>query len=151
MSYKHWDNLTPGERVAVNAEIHRRIPDIRATAVAKGWPQPCLENIEAEFDASLYPGHSRDAVVVNGEYLVLYDKVDSWWHSKPMLCDETILALRPGGNFAALLASIEKLAKAEGCGAVCLGTAAAPSNEAYTRLLTRHGYKALAYQLVKGI
>ena len=151
MWYKHWHTIDRYERERLRSVIVSKLPDITKAAHDKGWPSSALSRVMDYFYADVRRAHGISAVVINDEYLLLYVVGSSWWHDKPYLCEEFLLSLTPGGDFPACLAVIEALAKDEGCGAVCIGTAASPSNEVYARLLNRHGYKTLAYQLVKEI
>lgn len=151
MWYKHWDTIPPTFKAEYRRCIEAKLNEVVLAAHTKGWPKQSLLGIRRYFDQQVRQQHGMKAVIINGEYLMLYVVGSSWWLDKPYLCEEFLLSLTPGGDFPACLAVIEALAKDEGCGAVCIGTAASPSNEVYARLLNRHGYKTLAYQLVKEI
>lgn len=151
MWYKHLHELTSDEwgeyRKVIKAALHGVIQESHK----KGWPKAALTNVWDYFDHGFRESHGVSAVIINGEYLFLYAVGNSWWHIEPFLIEEFLLALKPGGSLASCMSVIEDIAKAEGCGAVCIGTAAAPSNEVYARLLNRHGYKTMAYQLIKEV
>lgn len=151
MWYKHWDTIPPTFKAEYRQRIETKLNEVVKAAHTKGWPQQSLYGIRRYFDQQVRQHHGMKAVIINGEYLLLYVVGSSWWLDKPYLCEEFLLSLTPGGDFPACLEVIEALAKDEGCGAVCIGTAASPSNEVYARLLNRHGYKTLAYQLFKEI
>lgn len=151
MWYKHWHTIDLADRALYRDVIMSKLPEITKVAHDKGWPAAALANAMDYFYADVRREHGISAVIINGEYLLLYAVGHSWWHTKPFLVEEFMLALKPGGNLAGCLSVIESIANEEGCGAVCIGTAASPSNEAYARLLNRHGYKTLAYQLIKEV
>lgn len=151
MWYKHWDTIPPTFRAEYSELIREQIPAIRKAAHNKGWSLAALSNTDRFFSRATRLNNGMHAVIINGQYLFMYAVVNSWWSVRPILCEEFLLSLKRGGNFGDCLAVIERIAKDEGCGSVCIGTAAAPSNAAYERLLNRHGYKTLAYQLVKEV
>lgn len=151
MWYKHLHELTSDEWGEYRKVIKEALLGVIQESHNKGWPKAALTNVWDYFDHGFRESHGVSAVIINGEYLFLYAVGNSWWHTEPFLIEEFLLALKPGGNLACCLSVVEGIAKAEGCGAVCIGTAAAPSNGVYARLLNRHGYKTLAYQLVKEI
>lgn len=151
MWYKYWHDIDPSDRERYRAVIESKLPEITKAAHDKGWPSSALSNVMDYFYDYVRREHGIRAVIINGEYLLLYVIGSSWWLDKPYLCEEFLLSLKQGGNIKNCLAVIETLAKDEGCGAVCIGTAASPSNEVYARLLNRHGYKTLAYQLFKEV
>lgn len=151
MWYKHWHKIDDGDRERYRDVIVSKLPEITKAAHDKGWPASALADVMDYFCADVRVDHSISAVIVNGEYLFMYAVVHSWWSDKPILCEEFLLSLRPGGNFGECLEVIERIAKDECCGSVCIGTAASPSNAVYERLLKRHGYNTLAYQLMKEV
>lgn len=151
MWYKHLHELTSDEWGEYRKVIEAALPDVMRTAHDKGWPPESLTSVWDYFHKDVRDERGLSAVIINGEYLLVYALGTCWWHTKPFLVEEFLLALKPGGNLAGCLSVIESIAKEEGCGAVCVGTAAAPSNEVYARLLNRHGYKTLAYQLIKEV
>lgn len=151
MWYKHLHELTSDEWGEYRKVIKEALHGVIQESHNKGWPKAALTNVWDYFDHGFRESHGVSAVIINGEYLFLYAVGNSWWHTEPFLIEEFLLALKPGGSLAGCLSVIEDIAKAEGCGAVCIGTAAAPSNEVYARLLNRHGYKTLAYQLIKEV
>lgn len=151
MWYKHLHELTSDELGEYRKVIKVALHGVIQESHKKGWPKAALTNVWDYFDHGFRESHGVRAVIINGEYLFLYAVGNSWWHTEPFLIEEFLLALKPGGNLAGCLSVIEDIAKAEGCGAVCIGTAAAPNNDAYARLLNRYGYKTLTYQLIKEI
>ena len=151
MWYKHLHDFDQSDRERYNDIIAEKLPDITKAAHDKGWPASALANVLDYFRYDVRAEHGIQAVIINGEYLLVYVIGSSWWLDKPYLCEEFLLSLKKDGNIQNCLAVIETLAKDEGCGAVCIGTAASPSNEVYARLLNRHGYKTLAYQLFKEV
>ena len=151
MWYKHLHDLEPAEWAEYGRVIAAELPGIVQEALKKGWPAEALSNVMEYFDKTVRDEYGLRAVIINGEYLFIYAVGYSWWHTKPYMVEEFLLALQPNGNLRACLDMVEVLAKEEGCSAVCIGTAAAPSNDAYARLLNRYGYKTLAYQLIKEV
>ena len=151
MWYKHLHNLEPEEWAEYGSVIAAELPGIVQAARKKGWPADALSDVMAYFKKSVRDEYGLNAVIINGEYLFIYAVGYSWWSTKPYLVEEFLLALQPNGNLRACLEMVEVIAKNEGCGTVCIGTAAAPNNDAYARLLNRYGYKTLAYQLVKEV
>ena len=151
MWYKHWYDIDPSDRERYRDIIAEKLPDIIKAAHNKGWPASALATAMDYLRDDVRAKHGIQAVVINGEYLLLYVIGSSWWLDKPYLCEEFLLSLKKDGDIQNCLAIIETLAKDEGCGAVCIGTAASPSNEVYARLLNRYGYKTLAYQLFKEV
>lgn len=150
--YKFWDNLSAADKHWFSDAIISRTPLVHAAAKAKGWPCPDVAEWLRFLDDSHRRAAGLRAVVILDSYLLLYTVGESWWVSSRVLCEEFLLAVRDDVRpFADALAIIESLAKDFGCGAVCIGTAASPSNEVYSRLLQRSGYKPLAYQLVKEV
>lgn len=151
MWYKYWHDVAPSDRERYSDIIAEKLPGTIKAAHNKGWPASALATVMDYFRYDVRAAHGIQAVVINGEYLLLYTVCESWWLDKPVLCEEFLLSLKKDGNINNCLDVIETLAKDEGCGAVCIGTAASPSNEVYARLLNRHGYKTLAYQLFKEV
>lgn len=151
MSYKYWHDIDQSDRERYSDIIVDKMPEITKAAHNKGWPASALTRVLDYFRYDVRAKNGIQAVVINGEYLLLYTVCTSWWSDKPVLCEEFLLSLKKDGNIKNCLAVIETVAKDEGCGAVCIGTAASPSNDVYARLLNRHGYKTLAYQLFKEI
>lgn len=151
MWYKHLHELTSDEWDEYRKVIEEALPGVIREAHNKGWPPESLTDVWDYFNRNVRDERGMSAVIINGEYLLVYVIGYSWWHPKPFLVEEFLLALKPGGNLAGCLSVIADIAKTEGCGAVCIGTAAAPSNGVYARLLNRYGYKTLAYQLVKEV
>ena len=151
MWYKHIHDLEPAELAEYGRVIAAELPGIVQEARKKGWPAEALSGVMEYFKKSVRDEYGLNAVIINGEYLFIYAVGYSWWSTKPYLVEEFLLALQPNGNLRACLEMVEVIAKNEGCGTVCIGTAAAPNNDAYARLLNRYGYKTLAYQLVKEV
>lgn len=151
MSYKYWHAIDQSDRERYSDIIVDKLPEITKAAHNKGWPASALATVMDYFRYDVRAKHGIQAVVINGEYLLLFTVCSSWWSDKPVLCEEFLLSLKKDGSIQNCLAVIETIAKDEGCGAVCIGTAASPSNDVYARLLNRHGYKTLAYQLFKEI
>lgn len=151
MWYKHLHDLEPEEWAEYGSVVAAELPGIIQEAHKKGWPAEALSCVMEYFDKTVRDEYGLRAVIINGEYLFIYAVGYSWWHTKPYMVEEFLLALQPKGNLRACLDMVEVIAKEEGCSAVCIGTAAAPNNDAYARLLNRYGYKTLAYQLIKEI
>ena len=151
MWYKHLHELTSDEWGEYRKVIKEALHGVIQASHNKGWPKAALTNVWDYFDHDFRASNGISAVIINGEYLFLYAVGHSWWHTKPYMVEEFLLALQPKGNLRACLDMVEVIAKEEGCSAVCIGTAAAPNNDAYARLLNRYGYKTLAYQLIKEI
>lgn len=151
MLYRNWLDLDPAIRARYIATLEVALPKIREVVLAKGWPKDALANVLEYLKLPVLIRSGLTALVINDEYLFLYAIGDGWWSTRPYMVEEFIFALEPNGNFDACLAVIENHARELGCGSVCIGTAAARSDKAYARHLSRRGYKTLAYQLVKEV
>ena len=151
MSYKNWIDLDPEVKARYIKTLEAALPKIREVVIAKGWPEDALSQTLEYLKWPVFISSGLSALVINDEYLFLYAIGDGWWSTRPYMVEEFIFALEPNGNFDACLAVIENHAQELGCGTVCIGTAAARSDKAYARHLSRRGYRVLAYQLIKEV
>lgn len=84
-------------------------------------------------------------------YLVLYDISAMWWSDTPILAEQLVFALEPGGRLSAVIEFFEAKAREAGARYLCVGTALAKSDVALASLYERCGFDRMAINLMKEI
>lgn len=115
---------------------------------AKGLPVDAVWATRALYKAVRGEASAPFNIVACGPCLVAYNSYHPWWSEHTLLIEEFIVRYKPG-PFEDTLAGLDVLASREGCDMIAVGTLAMDREESYSKLLTRNGYKRVAYQLVK--
>lgn len=150
MSYTKFQDFTQPEQEAINSAIRLRLPRILEDARAKGW-----DTYDADQLGFMYTEEGRTAMgvsvaVLPGGYCLLYSVAHQWWIRKASLIEQFLVAITDEHCFAKAIASVDDLARDEGCARVIIGSAAA-NDRVYGRLLRRYGYEQLTAEYVRHV
>ena len=117
-------------------------------ATSKGWAPRTLASAVYEVDALL---NGEDAslrgVVLDDHAILLYDIVEAWWLEGTVLVEYSLMTYKPGE--AKVFEAIEELARYHGVNNIVIGSVGADNEQAFSRLLRKHGYKASSPQHLK--
>lgn len=91
-----------------------------------------------------------NAYIVDG-YLVLYDLTEMWWSDSPIVAEQLVFALEPGGSLDAVIDFLEAKGREAGAKFICVGTALAKSDPALASLYEKRGFSRMAINLAKEI
>jgi len=91
-----------------------------------------------------------NAYIVDG-YLVLYDLTEMWWSDSPIIAEQLVFALGPGGSLDAVVEFLEAKAREAGAKRVCVGTALAKNDNALASAYEKRGFNRMAINLAKEI
>lgn len=87
-----------------------------------------------------------------GGYLVMFVVDIPWWTNRPMLYEQFVLRIAPGGELKDVTDFFERIAKASGCFAVQFGTSITGRDAGYCAALEQLGYvQSTDHTLVKEI
>ena len=94
---------------------------------------------------------SNYAFIVNDAFLVVYDITTPWYANNAVsyLEETIILRLVPGGDFANVVAFLERAREEAGAVLVCTGTALARTDAALASVYHKKGFKTETIILVK--
>lgn len=90
------------------------------------------------------------SVLLNNSHVLLF-QVGHPWYSKEDVLYEQLFVRVGSGPLTGALAALDQLAAHYGCTRIMMGSLVTPSDEAYTKLLTPHGYTQAANVLIKEI
>lgn len=150
MSYTKFQDLAEQEQDKINSAIRLRLPRILEAARSKGW-----DTYDADQLGFMYTEEGRLAMgisvaVLDGGYCLLYCVAHQWWIRGASLIEQFLVAVTDEHCFAKAVASIDALARDEGCVRVITGTAAA-DDKVYPRLLRRYGFVQQTAELVRPV
>ncbi|AXN53745.1 hypothetical protein SPS_34 [Sphingomonas phage Scott] len=74
-----------------------------------------------------------------------------WWSDSPIIAEQLVFALEPGGSLDAVVEFLEAKAREAGAKRVCVGTALAKSDDALASQYEKRGFSRMAINLAKEI
>ena len=148
MSYTRFQDLTEPEQDKVNSAIRLRLPRILEAAREKGWDTYDVDQLGFMYTEEGRVAMGISVAVLDGGYCLLYCVAHQWWVRGASLIEQFLVAVTDEHCFSKAVASIDALARDEGCVRIIVGTAAA-DDKVYSRLLRRYGYQQQTIELVK--
>lgn len=149
--YKLYQDLSAQVQALVEDQIRHGLPTILEAARAKGWCTKEPDDLQAFYTPEGRAAEGIEVAWVGYDYILLFTVTQGWWLGGNILLEEFLVRVTEPADFSLALRDIEQLGRDRGCKSVIIGTAASPSDKAYSRLLRRHGYTEAAYQLIKSL
>jgi hypothetical protein len=122
---------------------------LRDGCAAKGWAPSSADQLLAYGVAALDdPASEYSLSVLADTHLFLYRIDYVFWLGAEVLIEYGMLRYKPGPVTPAFNA-IDQIARQAGVKHIAIGTSAAVRDDAYCRLLSRHGYQQGSVQFIK--
>ena len=117
-------------------------------ANSKGWAPRSLSSAVVEVNA-LLNGELANlyGAVLDNHAILLYDIVEAWWLEGTVLVEYSLMTYKPGE--ARVFEAIEEVARDHGVNTIIVGSVGADNEQAFSRLLRKHGYNHSSPQFLK--
>lgn len=137
-----------GDADLIRSSLPSYLDILRNGCAAKGWAPSAADKLLAYGQDALEGSGEYSLAVLADTHLFLYRVDYVFWLGAEVLIEYGFLAYKPG-PIGPAFAAIDQIAKQAGVRHIAIGTSAAVRDDAYCRVLTRHGYQAGSVQFIK--
>lgn len=132
----------------IRASLPSYLDTLRSGCEAKGWAPSSADKLLGYGLAAMAGIGDYSLSVLADTHLFLYRIDYVFWLGAEVLIEYGMLRYKPGPVSPAFSA-IDQIARQAGVKHIAIGTSAAVRDDAYCRLLTRHGYQQGSVQFIK--